>query len=422
VAVRTLQEFLSYLPWDQAAVQRRLVRQVAQHHGDAQSVGVIDESGHAKQGSKTPGVQRQYCGETGKIDNCVVGVHLLYAAPGDHPHDSALDNPFTCAVASDLYLPQAWAEDLARRREAGIPDELVFRPKWRIALDLLKDSLGQGLRFDYLTFDEEYGKVPAFWEGLNAAGQWAVGEVPCNFHAWATPPKYQSLQGPFASKEVLSLAARSPVFYGQSWQEVHVKDTTRGRETWRIKHALVQIPDSKTGRPSERKYPLIIAWRLRGEGRPEGVQGGSEVKYFLSNAPEGTDLLELLRAAFRRWHVEKWFERAKQEAGLGDFEVRTYRSLIRHWLCCRLAMLFLAEQTTRLRGEKPADHVRAGGRGLASAPAADHGARLALVARADPSRRLPPAPQRRRLPQPPTTRGHHDGFIVALSCYTSRAQ
>ena len=382
VAVRTLQEFLSHMPWDHGAAQRLLVRQVAKHHAAPLpgAVGVIDESAHAKQGTKTPGVQRQYCGETGKIDNCVVGVHLLYAAPGEQPNDSALDNPFTCTVASDLYLPKSWADDWERRREARIPDELIFRPKWRIALDLLKASVGQGLRFNYVTFDEGYGQVPAFWEELNAAGQWAVGEVPSNFHAWATPPKYQSLQAPFASKPVLNLAAHSPVFYGQAWREMHVKDTTRGKEVWKVKHAMVQIPDSRTGRPSERKYHLIIAWRLRGEGKPEGVHGGSEVKYFLSNAPEGTDLLEILRAAFCRWQVEKWFERAKQEAGLGAFEVRTYRSLIRHWLCCRLTMLFLAEQTTRLRGEKSADHLRAGGRGVAPALAADHGPGLAVVA------------------------------------------
>jgi len=86
-----------------------------------------------------------------------------------------------------------------------------------------------------------------------------------------------------------------------------------------------------------------------------------EIKYLLSNAGANAALEELLRAAFARHHVEKWFERAKQECGLGAFEVRTYQSLIRHWLCVSLAMLFLTEQTTRLRGEKSTDHLRAGG-------------------------------------------------------------
>ena len=87
-----------------------------------------------------------------------------------------------------------------------------------------------------------------------------------------------------------------------------------------------------------------------------------EVKYFISNASAGVEIEELLTAAFARWHVEKWFERAKQEAGFGAFEVRTYTSLIRHWLCAAMVMYFLSAQTQRLRGEKSAHHAGAGGR------------------------------------------------------------
>ena len=380
VGVRTLQLFLSHMPWDHAHAQRILVRQVARDHSSPRAVYVLDDSAHIKQGRKTPGVQRQYCGESGKIDNCVNAVHLLYTVPGDHPDDSAIDNPFACAVASDLFLPESWANDPQRKQEAHIPEALGHRPKWRIALDLLAQTAAEGLRAGYITFDEEYGKVPRFWEELGALGQWAVGEIPSNFHVWATPPKYQSLQQPFVAKEVRSLASRSPVFHQQHWRAMHIKNTTRGYEEWRIKHALVQIKDTQTGRPSERKYHLIVAWRLNGKGRPEGVSGGSETKFFLSNAPEGADPLELLRAAFRRWQVEKWFMNAKQDAGLGDFEVRTYQGLIRHWLCSRMTMLFLAEQTMRLRGEKSEDHPGAGGRGIDAASATGHGSAMAIVA------------------------------------------
>src|SRR6185295_16138442 len=104
-----------------------------------------------------------------------------------------------------------------------------------------------------------------------------------------------------------------------------------------------------------------------------------ETKYFVSNAGAGVPLEDLMTAAFGRWHVEMWFERAKQEVGLGAFEVRTYRSLIRHWLCCRLAMYFLAAATQRLRGEKSGDHIGAGGGGGEPAGGGDVASHLALV-------------------------------------------
>jgi len=374
-AVRTLQEFLADYPWDEGRVQETLLRQVADRHtppSGGSAIAVLDESAHAKRGPKTPGAQRQYCGESGKIDTCVVGVHLIYTTPGSSPHDTVEDNSFTCALASDLYLPQGWAEDAAQRQEARIPEHLAFRTKWQIGLDLIRQAIGQGLRFDFVTFDENYGQVPAFWRGLDALGQKAIGEVPRHFRCWVQPPRYRSLQKPFAAHRVDHLVAHSPLFYGQAWQPLRIKDTTRGPMTWQVKAARVQITDLETGRPSDRRYWLIVA------RRPHAA-GGSETKYFLGNAGAGEDLLTMLRAGFARWHVEKWFERGKQEAGLGDFEVRTYRSLIRHWLIARLAMLFLAEQTARLRGEKSADHLRAGGRILPAAAGATAGPLVAIV-------------------------------------------
>ncbi len=104
--------------------------------------------------------------------------------------------------------------------------------------------------------------------------------------------------------------------------------------------------------PTDRQYWLIVARN----------PATAEYKYIVSNAAAGVSLSVMLRVAFARWHVEKWFERAKQEAGFGAFEVRTYKSLIRHWLCSRMAMYFLAAQTQRLRGKKPTDHAGASGR------------------------------------------------------------
>ena len=347
VAVRTLQEFLQFFKWDHAQVNARMQQRVMDRHGHENAIGVLDPSAHAKRGDKTPGVQRQWCGETGKTDNCVIGHHLLYT-------DNDPDNPFTTVIGSDLYLPKSWAEDRQRCREAGIPDEVDYRPQWRIGLDLVRQAIGNGVRLAWLTFDEELGSVPAFWFGLNELGQRAVGEVRPNFRAWVKKPSCRSLRGEHASRRVDNLVRRSPAFTQQNWRTMQIKTTTRGPVTWKIKTARVHLVthEKTVPQPTDRRYWLIAAKQPR----------TGEMKYFISNAAGNASLAAMLQAAFARWHIEKWFERAKQQAGFGAFEVRTYTSLIRHWLCSRLAMLFLAEQTHRLRGEKSEDHLRAGRR------------------------------------------------------------
>jgi hypothetical protein len=210
----------------------------------------------------------------------------------------------------------------------------------------VREASGQGVKMEYLTFEEEYGKVPAFWRELDALGQKAVGEGPKDFLGWGTLPKSRSLPKPFAAHRADDLAAHSPVFGNQEGQTIRVKDTTRGALLGQVRSARVRIPDPRTGRPSERSYGLIVA------DRPHRG-GGSETPSFFSNAPAGENLWNLLQVALARWPVEKGFERGKQESGPGDFEVRPYRSLRRHGLIARLTMLFLAQATTRLRGENP---------------------------------------------------------------------
>lgn len=344
VAVRTLQEFLAFFKWDHQLVEKTLVREVIDHQHGKASIGVLDASAHAKQGKYTPGVQRQWCGETGKRDNCVIGQHLLYT-------DNDAGNPFSCVVASDLYLPKCWDEDRDRCRQAGIPDEIIYLAKWKIGIEQIKRIMSEGLRFDYVTFDEEYGKVPEFIFELDSLGQKSIGEVPCNFRVWVKRPACKSHRAEHASHRVDNIVSHSPAFYGQSWRTMVIKDTTRGQCVWQVKSSQVYLVKHKDGKayrpvPTDRTYWLIVA---------KNPQTG-ETKYFISNAPAKEKLETLMEIAFCRWHVEKWFERAKQECGFGAFEVRTYTSLIRHWLASRLAMYFLTDQTNRLRGKKSTDH------------------------------------------------------------------
>jgi SRSO17 transposase len=330
---RTLQLFLSHAVWEHDRCRTLLQHRVAARD-DAQRIGV----------------QRQWCGELGKNENCVVGQHLLYT-------DNDPGNPFSCMLASDLFLPESWSQDRRRCRDAGIPDEVVYRPKWRIGIAQLEQAVGNGVRFDWVTCDEEYGRVPQFWLELDRLGLRAVGEVQPIFYAWATPPACHSGRAEHSSKRVDHLVSYSPVFTGQPWVPHTIKVATRGPVVWEVKTALVQLVAQSDPKhqghsiPTDRRYWLIAARNPK----------TGEMKYIISNAPASTPIEELLRVMWARWHVEKWFERAQQEAGLGAFEVRTYQSLVRHWLICSLVMLFLTEQTIRLRGEKSGHHLRAGG-------------------------------------------------------------
>ncbi len=346
IPVRTLQEFLADFDWDHAKAETKLHHRLADRPAAGPIVGVLDATGHPKQGKHTPGVQHQYCGQSGKQDNCVVAQHLLYC-------DDDPANPFACMLCTDLYLPQSWAEDRARCRQAGIPDNLAFRPKWQIGIEQIERSIGNGVHFDFVACDADYGKVPAFWFELDRLGQTGIGEVAYDFRCWAQPPACHSGRAEHASRPAQALGRHSPVFRQQAWQRVKIKDTTRGPQVWQYKAARVQLVAKKDPRhhahstPTERRYWLLIVEE----------QGHDERRYFVSNAAAGADVPKLLQAFGARHRVEQWFERAKQQAGLGAFEVRTYQGLLRHWLASMLAMAFLAFQTHRVRGEKSAHYV-----------------------------------------------------------------
>jgi len=338
--VRALQWFLANGAWDHDRLRNMIQQRVAQRHtpapgtlpeGDIGPVGLIDETSDDKKGDKTPGVQRQYLGSKGKKDNGIVTVHL------GHVHGK-----FKAILDSQLYLPKSWDEDRERCRAAGIPDDVHYRPKTDIALEQVRRALANGVRFSFHTFDEAYGKCPAFLFELDDMGQLYAGEIPKNFRCFGSRPKYRSLQKSFQSKEVRNLCRFSPLFRDQAWQEVSLERQTMAPQIWRVKSAQVYLR-GKDGQPTDRSYWLIVAWQ------PDS----NEYKYFISNAPSNTPLLTVLKVAFTRWNVEHSFRIAKQEIGFMHFEGRHYDGLMRHLILCMLVMLFVAEQTAEKAAFSP---------------------------------------------------------------------
>lgn len=338
-AVRTLQEFLRDHVWDQFRMrdllQQRLLRLPALNAADdLGTIGLIDETSVAKKGTKTPGVHRQYCGARGKLENCIVTVHL-----------GIVRGLFKTLIDAALFLPKAWSEDRERCREAAIPDDVVYRPKWRIALEQVACAIANGLTLDWLTFDEYYGGKPAFLEELDArSGTYYIGEIPCNFRCLTKRPRGKKPKKGWKGKRADNLARYSSVWYQQNWQGVSLSRLTLDKQEWEVRAGQVYL--LRRGELSDRTYWLIVARNL----------ATGEVKYFISNAPADTPIEKLLRVAFTRWNVEHTFRVAKSEIGFGHFEGRSYVALMRHMILCLIVMGFIAEHTDRMRGEKSRDH------------------------------------------------------------------
>jgi SRSO17 transposase len=353
VAPRTLQQFLSLLEWDRPLVRELLQKRVAQEHASPHSVGILDDTGCPKKGNKTPGVRRQYCGATGKIDNCVVTVHLGYAAADFH-----------CLLDNELFLPEEWSNDRDRCRAAGIPDTVVYRPKWQIALEQYDRAVANGVRFAWLTFDENYSNKPELLRGFNRRGQKYVGEVPKNLRGWVRPARLRSgsrggLKRSHSPSTVEDLLRYSPALHKQPWKAYRVKDGEKGPMVWEVKHIRF-YPQTEDGDPAQPMH-LMVA---------RNVLNPEEIKFFISNAPPDTPLSVLLLVAFNRWRIERCFEDAKTELGFDHYEGRSYEGMMRHQTVTMLTHLFLARVREQWRGEKP------GGNGL---PTADRFERLGSI-------------------------------------------
>lgn len=230
-----------------------------------------------------------------------------------------------------------------------MPEEIPFRTKPQIAIELIDRALANGVQVSAWTFDALYGRDGKFLDALQERNQAFVAEIPVDFHGWVREPKileegpktgrpgrlkqYPRLAKGFHSSEVRNLAMHSPVFRKQTWQRYRIKDTDKGPEVWEVKWAMFWRK-AADGLPT-RRHCLIVA---------RNVLTG-EVKYFLSNRVPGTagvTLRWLLRVAFGRWSIESCFREGKEELGLDHYQVRGWQCVHRHFYITQLSHLFCA--------------------------------------------------------------------------------
>ncbi len=303
-----VQHLLGRARWDADAVRDDLRAYVVEHLGDRDAVLVIDETGFLKKGTQSVGVQRQYSGTAGRIENCQIGVFLAYASPKGR---AFLDRA--------LYLPQEWTADAARRTAAGVPAPEEFRTKPDLARAMLDRALAASIPAAWLTADEVYGSDRRLRIWLEERDVPHVLAVKRSESLWATTEC-----GP-AQVAAAALVAALPA---DAWVQLSAGDGAKGPRfyDW-ARRPLRPLSDP------ERGYWLLAR---------RSVVDPTDVAYFVCFGPATTSLAELVRVAGTRWAIEACLEEAKGEVGLDHYEVRRWDGWYRHITLCLVAHAFLA--------------------------------------------------------------------------------
>ena len=335
-----LHHFVSTSPWATAPVEDELVRAADRLVGGPDAVLVVDDTALVKQGRHSVGVKRQYCGQLGKRANCQVLVSLTLARA-----------EVPVGIGLRLFLPEDWCANPARRALVGVPEAIIYQPKWRIALDEIDRVLASSTRFGCVLADAEYGKAAEFRAGLAERRLcYAVGILPTQkvYPAEVTlshperKPTGRPRKHPVPS--VASVAAgelienRPDAFRTIAW-----RTGTKGPLKAEFAALRVRVADGPVAARAQH-LPGDEAW-LVAEHRASG-----ERKYYLTNHPVDTSLETLAAQIKARWICEQMHQQLKDELGLDHFEGRSWRGLHHHVLLCQLAFAFL--QHLRLGGKK----------------------------------------------------------------------
>jgi SRSO17 transposase len=340
---QTLQTFVGISPWDHAPPMEELNRQVADRLGRPDAVLVFDPSAFPKKGTASVGVQRQWCGRLGKVENCQVGLYLGYVTDAEH-----------VLVDFRLYLPKEWAKDKARRRRAGVPEGVKYRTRHELALEML-ESRGAMLPHGWVAGDDEMGRPAWFRRALAARGERYLLAVPANTSIRdleAQPPPYGG-RGPHPKPPFQSVHAWCEGLDAGAWTHLTVRDGEKGPLEVEV---VARRVESKVERRVVGFAETLVAVRYQ-----EG--GKLKYDYHLSNAGRETPLDEFARVAKAEHRIEECLKRGKSEAGLGDYQVRNWLGWHHHQALSLVAMWFLIQEARRgKKGGPGADGAASAGR------------------------------------------------------------
>src|SRR5579863_2986723 len=363
--VRALQQFIGEGKWDDDALLAEHQHLVNETLGETDGILIVDGSDFPKHGNHSAGVAPQWCGHTGKKDNCQAGVFVSYAS---RKGATLLDRR--------LYLPEAWfdEEHHARWQDCQIPDEIAFQTKHELAAQMVEGIMTSGrLQAQWVACDEGYGDSPAFLQRLDATGLWYLAEIPRDTKVWPlletdgqtgralpskwVPPQAPSRKGPAPRRERLhpnspakvaveELAKQRPA---SSWQRFRLLEGHKGPLVADFLVLRAILPLDRLPGPE-----VWVVIRRKVSGSPEEP----EWKFYLSNAPLETALATFVRVSGMRWPIETCFAECKGELGMDHYELRFWRGWHHHMTLVILAHHFLVRWQQRLNQREggPATH------------------------------------------------------------------
>ncbi|WP_443070392.1 IS701 family transposase [Streptomyces sp. QHH-9511] len=308
-----MQRMLRYARWEADAVRDDICAYAVEHLGTDGGVLIVDETGFVKKGRASAGVQRQYTGTAGRVESSQVGVFLAYATSRGR-----------ALVDRRLYLPeQSWCADPERREAAGVPDEVRFATKPRLAWEMIAAALGARVEARWVTGDEAYGQDPQLRAALEARRTGYVMAVACSTRVWTnqgrTPVRADTVAGRLPAtawhRQSAGIGAKGPRYYDWAW--IHMGSDSQ-------RHLLIR--------------------RNRTTG---------ELAFYLCWSPTAVPLAELVRVAGVRWSVEECFQAAKGQVGLDHYQVRNWTSWHRHITLALLALAFLAAVAASAAPDRP---------------------------------------------------------------------
>lgn len=344
--VRTLQYFVGQSPWKTEPVLEVHQRLVAETLGEADGVALIDESGVVKQGDCSVGVAAQYCGSVGKIANSQNGVYLGYASRKGYS-----------LIEGQLFMPESWFDEqhADQRKACGVPTDLDFKTKPEIGLELLRRAVERGsLPFRWVAADELYGDSPAFRDGVDALNKWYFTEIKCSTLIWQSRPAVYLPEWKGRGRHPIRLRLRNekerplrvdslvPLLPKDAWRRATIKEGSKGPIV--CDFAFLRLIESRANLPGPEVW-LIIRRNL---------DDPTVVKFYFSNAPAETALIEFVRISGMRWPIETLFEENKGEIGLDHYETRSWLGWHHHMLMVALAHHFLVRLRLYLHEKSPA--------------------------------------------------------------------